>query len=94
VASDAFVLVDDHNAVGLSLLYGAGRAGGFTGRHGTVQAGMGNTSVQYLGELTFPNIENPAPFHSRFNAVQALAGNFTGMALDAAKGFKIYSILF
>jgi hypothetical protein len=94
VAPDAFLLVNDDNAVIRAFFDSASRAGGLASRVPTMHASQRNGPICDIGVLTLPDTDHASPPHPRIEMVQALAGQLTGMALNASVCIKIKSELF
>jgi hypothetical protein len=94
VASDAFFLVNDDNAIIRAFFYRSSRAGGLASRVPTMHASQRNGPICDIGILTLPDTDYAPPPHSCIEMVQALASQLTGMALNASVCIKIKSKLF
>ena len=94
VAPDAFLLVNDDNAVIRAFFDSASRAGGLASRVPTMHASQRNGPICDIWILTLPDTDYASPPHPCIEMVQAFAGQLTGMALNASVCIKIKSKLF
>jgi len=94
VAPDAFVLVNNHNAIIRAFLYRSSWAGRFTSRVPTMHTSQRDSPICDIGILTLPDTDYASPPHPRIEMMQALASQLARMALNASVCIKIKSELF
>jgi hypothetical protein len=93
VAPDAFLLVNDDNAIIRVFLYCASRAGRFAGRVPTMHASQRDSPICDIGILTLPDTDYASPPNPIIGVMQALASQLARMALNASVRIKIKSEL-
>jgi hypothetical protein len=93
-AAHTFVRIYHDNPVLGPLLDSSRRTRRFARRVPAVHTGEGNTLVRDTWVPAAPDADNPSPPHAEFDVVQALAGYFTGVALDTPLCIKVETVLF
>jgi hypothetical protein len=94
VAPNAFVLVNNDNAVIRAFFYRASWASRFASGVPTMHASQRHGPICDIRILTLPDADDASPPNAIIGLMQALASQLTGMALNASVCVKIESELF
>jgi hypothetical protein len=93
MTADTLVFMNNNDAVLSPLLNSVPWANRFTGRLAAMHACHGDGPIDHFRVLPLPQTDHAAPSYAEFEMMKALAGNFTGMALNASVGVEIESEL-
>ena len=93
VAPDAFLLVNNDNAVIKVFFYSASWTGRLAGRVPTMHTSQRDSPICDIGVGTLPDTDYASPPNTRLRVMQAPASYLTGMALNASVCVKIKSEL-
>jgi hypothetical protein len=92
-ATVAFVPVDDDDPILMPFAYSSGGTDFKAGRLTAMHTGQGEKSSGDIWVDATPDVNDSPPLYSRFYVTQALAGQFTGAALDTPICIKVKAVL-